>query len=302
MSRWTNINLANLPFPDVVETLSYETLLAAMKADLIALAPELEDVLALESEPATKILEVVAYRDLILRARVNDGAKAVTLAYATGADLDNLAAIFGVGRLILSPADETAVPPVSAVLEEDDALRLRVQLSLEAQSTAGPEGAYRFWALQADADVKDVDVYGPPETPGIVQVSVLSRSGDGVPSAEVLAAVETALNDEDVRPLTDQVVVQAAEIISYDIAAHLHIFPGPDSAIVVQAAQDAVTNYVSDQNQMGRDITLSGLYAALHQAGVKNVDLSTPSADVIVERHQASLVDTITLTHEVSDD
>jgi hypothetical protein len=58
-----------LPVPDVVETLDYEVILAAMKADLAARAPELAAVLALESEPVVKLLEVCAYRELLLRAR-----------------------------------------------------------------------------------------------------------------------------------------------------------------------------------------------------------------------------------------
>jgi phage-related baseplate assembly protein len=46
-------------------------------------------------------------------------------------------------------------------------------------------------------------------------VTVLSRDGDGTASQELLATVDTALNDEDVRPVGDRVTVQSAKISRY---------------------------------------------------------------------------------------
>ncbi|MDD3652313.1 MAG: hypothetical protein PHC73_12625, partial [Immundisolibacter sp.] len=113
------IDLSRLPPPTVVETYSYEAILAARKQDLIDLFPadrqaELAAVLALESEPLTKFLEESSYREVLLRARVNDAARAVMLAYATGADLEHLAAYLGVERL---------------EGETDDRLRTRTQMA-----------------------------------------------------------------------------------------------------------------------------------------------------------------------------
>ena len=48
---FTAIPLEELPPPDVVEALDYEAILQEMKDWLIGEAPELADVLALESEP-----------------------------------------------------------------------------------------------------------------------------------------------------------------------------------------------------------------------------------------------------------
>ena len=98
----TLIDLSLLPAPNVIEPLDYETLLADRKARLLALAPtaqqaELAAVLALESEPLTQFLQETAYRELLLRARINDAARACMLPWATGADLDNLGALYGVG-------------------------------------------------------------------------------------------------------------------------------------------------------------------------------------------------------------
>ena len=57
-----NIDLSQLPAPDVVETLDFETILAERKATLVSLYPEEQQdavarTLALESEPLVKYLE-----------------------------------------------------------------------------------------------------------------------------------------------------------------------------------------------------------------------------------------------------
>lgn len=291
---FTAVDLSRLPFPDAVETLDYEAILADMLAYLRARAPEFDALV--ESDPAYKILEVAAYRELLLRQRVNEAAKAVSLAYATGNDLDIIAANFNVERLEIEPADPDAIPPKPAVYEDDTSLRRRVQLSFEGMSTAGPAGAYIFHALGAHPDVLDAAAYGPPETPGVVEVAVLSRVGDGEPTQDVLDAVDAALSADDVRPLTDQVTVQAATIISYEVEAELVFYNGPDAEVVMDAARTALESYVSRQHRLGRDITLSAIYAALHQEGVQNVVLTKPSADIVVEWDEAAYCTDITLT------
>jgi phage-related baseplate assembly protein len=51
---------------------------------------------------------------------------------------------------------------------------------------------------------------------------------------------------------------------------------------VRQSSEQAALAYVSAQHRLGRDITLSGVYAALPQPGVQNVDLASPVADLTV--------------------
>jgi phage-related baseplate assembly protein len=298
MSTFTTIDLSTLPAPDVVETLDYETILAAMLADLQARDPAFSALV--ESDPAFKILEVCAYRELIIRQRVNDSARATMMAYATGADLDQIGALFGVARLVITPADTEAVPPVAAVMESDTEFRRRIQLSLEGFSTAGPEGAYIFHALAADGDVADVSAVSP--NPGEVVVTVLSRTGDGTAGTPLLNAVEAALNDESVRPLTDLVTVQSATIVDFTVEAEIYTYPGPDSGAVIAEAEAALDAYLASVRQVGRDITLSGIYAALHRPGVQRVDLTSPAADVVIEDDEAGHCTSIDITHAGTDE
>lgn len=295
---FTAVDLSKLPFPNAVEELDFETILAQWIADLQARDPAFSALV--ESDPAYKIMEVGAYREMLLRQRVNEAIKAVTLAYAMDADLDQIAARYNVQRLVLVPADDTTVPPTPAVMESDDSLRRRVQLSFEGFSTAGPTGAYIFHSLGADARVLDASAHSP--VPGQVVVAVLSNVGDGTAPADLLAAVNTTLSDDDVRPLTDQVLVKSAEILSYSVSAVLTLYPGPDAEVVLAASQDALDAYVEQSHRLGRDVTLSGLYAALHQEGVQNVQLLTPVASVVADWDQAAWCTGTTVTIGGTDD
>lgn len=289
---FTVVDLSQLPAPNVVEPLDFETILAEMIADLQGRDETFTALV--ESDPAYKILEVCAYRELLIRQRVNESAKAVMLAYASGADLDQLGANVGVQRLTITPADDTTVPPTPAVMEDDDAFRARIQLSPEAYTTAGSEGSYVFHGLGANADVKDVQAVSPE--PGKVTVYVLSRSGDGTAPQATIDAVAKTLNGETVRPLTDEVTVLSANIVTYTIDAVLTLFPGPDSSVVLQSAIDAVTAYAEAQRRIGYDVPLSGLYRALHQPGVQNVTLNSPTASLVLGEGQASYCTSINVT------
>jgi phage-related baseplate assembly protein len=296
---FTAVDLAQLPFPNAVETLDFETILAEMVADLQARDPENFTALV-ESDPAFKVLEVAAFRELLMRQRVNDAIKALCLAYAVDDDLDHIAARYNVSRLLLDPGDPAAIPPVEPTYENNDDFRNRIQLAFEGFSTAGPAGAYKFHALGADADVLDVSVQRP--APGDILITVLSRTGDGTASPELIAAVEAALNAEDVRPLNDTVIVESATIVEYSVEAELEIFSGPDPEVVLAAAQSAVEAYTAEVHRVGRDVTLSGLYAALHRPGVHNVNIALPLASVSISQSEASWCTGIALTYVVIDE
>ncbi|QTI81497.1 baseplate J/gp47 family protein (plasmid) [Roseomonas marmotae] len=295
---YVNVDLSQLPPPAVVEELDYEQILAAMLADLQARDPSFSALV--ESDPAYKILEVAAYREMLVRQRVNDAAKAVMIAFAQGADLDHLGANYDVRRLVITPADPDAIPPVEAVYESDDDFRNRIVLSLEGYTTAGSRGSYQFHALSASGDVKDVAV--DSDTPGTVQVAVLSRTGTGVAPEETLEAVEESLTGEVRRPLCDTVVVQSATIVPYAITASLTLFPGVGQAEVLAAAQAAAEAYAAEQHRLGRDITRSGLFAALHQEGVQNVDLAAPASDIVIAWDEAPNCVGISLEIEGTDE
>lgn len=299
MSTENIIDMSALPAPDVVETLSFDALLAQYKARLLEIYPAAAAVIGLESDPIVKLLEAAAYRETVLRARVNDAAAACMLAYATGADLDNIAALFGVTRLVVDPGDPEALPPVPATYESDARLRLRTQMSLEGTTVAGSVGAYTFHAITASGRVADVAIDSP--TPGTVRVTVLSIDNEGIADAELLGLVGDYLTEEERRPLTDTVVVQAATLVDYSVMATLHLYPGPSAATVLAAARAALDVYIAAAVKLGHDISRSGIFAALHQPGVRTVTLDVPAVDVVIAPTQAGRCTAITLTEGARD-
>lgn len=286
------VDLKKLPAPKVVQEPSYETLLTQRKEKFLSLQ-ESDEMrqhwqarLQLESEPVVKLLEENAYLELLLRTNINESAKAVMLAYATGSDLDQLGALFGVTRLIIQAEDLKSNPPTPAKYEDDERFRTRIQMSLEGLTTAGSRASYEFHALSTSAKIKDVDVTSP--TAGTVKVAILSTEGQGTANGDLIKAVKEQLNAEHIRPLTDTVLVESAVILTYEIQATITLYPSVLESVVMGNINQAIASYVNKQHSLGIDITRSGIYAALHQEGVQNVKLTKPMDDLIVQPHQAA--------------
>ena len=260
------IDLSQLPAPQIVDVPDFETLLAERKAEFVALHPKDEQeavirTLELESEPVTKLLQENAYRELLLRQRINEAAQAVMVAYAMGGDLDHLAANYNVKRLTVPAA-------------------------FEGLSVAGPTAAYEFHARSADGRVADASATSP--APAEVVLTVLSREGDGTAEKDLLDVVEKALNSENVRPVADRLTVRSAEIIPYRVEATIFLYPGPEAEPVMAAAKASLQRYIASQTRLGRDIRRSAIFAALHVEGVQRVELASPLADVVLNKTQAA--------------
>jgi phage-related baseplate assembly protein len=278
MSRFTAINLSGLAPPDIIETLDYEAIVSAMRNDLVERFPLIAGVIDLESELARKLIEAFAYREVRLRARINDAARAVLLASSYGTNLDHLGALFATAR----QADET-----------DDRFRRRIQLAPEAFSVAGPEGAYQYHALTVAPWARDVSAVS--RRPGVVRVTVLKEGADPVPTLAEREAVRLHLGNEAIRPLTDVVEVLAPIIRRTRIVAKLTLYPGPDAQVVRQRALAAVTSWVEKNRMLGMNLRRSALYAALHQEGVHSVDLVSPVEDLVLDVTEVYAVEAIEL-------
>ena len=281
----STLDLSRLPAPTVLEPLDFETLYQEALTEFRDLMGKNWSA-ALESDPVVKLLEKRAYDKMMERARINDAAKALLLAFARGSDLDHLAANYNVKRLTVVEADPAAVPPIDAQYESDDSLVKRTLLAFEGMSIAGPRDAYVFHALSADGQVADAQASSP--SPATVVVSILSRLGDGRASEDLLEKVRIALSDEDVRPVGDRLIVQSADLIDYQIEAVLYLYPGPEMELSLNEAKASLERYVNEQRRLGRDIRQSAIHAALHVSRVQRVELIHPTADVVVLRDQAA--------------
>ena len=278
MSNNTRVELSNLPYPDVLEELDFEQQLQQCKQDFLSRYPDMASTINLESEPVVKLLETFAYQILLKTHEINSKAKALTLAYAQGADLDHLAANRDVYRLLIQAENPNTAPPTPAIYESDEALRRRAQLSPE-RAAAGSIGAYQYWGLSADGDVRDIALI--TDYAGKVDVYVQAHSATIAPQS-LLNTVDAALDPNTRRPITDDVTIKAATTQDFVIEATLVLFSGPDAQVVLAAAQAGLNHYLERVSYLGYDVTLSGLYSALHQAGVQRVVLNEPPADIAI--------------------
>ncbi len=287
----TTVDLSRFDPPTIVEQLSFETIFQRKIARVQQLLPSFDATV--DSDPAVKVLQVATYDELLLRQDFNERLQQRLVAYATGSTLDHLGAAIGVARLMVVPAN--AATGAAAVYETDDSFRARIVLGPEGFSVAGPELAYVKHAKDASGLVLDASATSP--APGEVLVSVLSVEGDGTASAALLDQVRAIVTDKTIRPLGDLVSVAPAEQISFAVIARLWTFSGPDPALILTAANAKLARYLADSRKLGRDIALSGLYAALTVEGVQRVEIVSPAASIICDLTQAALCTSIDVRH-----
>lgn len=294
----TTVDFSALPAPVIVEQISFDDIVAAMLADVKARVTAAGGTFTalVESDTAYKILEVCAYRETLIRQRANDACVGVMLPYAQKSDLDNIGANYNCLRLTITPADNTTSPPTPAVMEQDGPYRLRIQQSIEGYSCAGPVGAYKYFARSASGDVLDVSVTTPQG--GTVLVTILSQSNGGVAPASTLTAVSSSLTPDNVRPLCDTVLVQAAQVNTYSINAVLTLAPTADQATTLANATANAQAYAGAVYKLGYTVAKAKIEGALGVAGVTNVQLQAPgiTADMVNTQQQAGYCTGITLT------
>ncbi len=268
--------LAGLPTPQVLETLRFETVFDALLRDFRLRYPQYSALLA--SDPAIKLIEVAAYRELLLRARINEAARANLLAFAVGNDLEHLGAFYGVTRL---------------PQEQDEPLRRRIRARIMGFANAGGAAHYRYWALSASPEVADVAVDSPG--PGRVRISVLPTGhSDTVPEALLETVRATVLRD-DVRVLTDTVEVVPVSLVPVTVSAQIWLYP--DTPMVVfDGLAPRLTRELAQAAVLGWDLTRSWLIGQLQQAGIHKVELISPDADIRIHSTQAVRLTDVQLT------
>ena len=292
----TNIDISLLPTPDVIETLEYEAILAQHKADLVSLFPECEPLLALESEPLVKLLRVSAWRELLLRQRVNEACRALLLPFAKGADLDHIGTTYHrTQRLLISAGDATTTPPTPAVWERDEDYMYRCTLAPASFSVAGPSGAYEYHALSASGEVKNAFPHSP--NPGSVDVYVLSNIGDGTPTAALLATVDAALQPTAIRPMCDEVITKPAIVKLYQITAVIYGYEGIVSDLAVIAANSNAAAYATEHCRINHSIFHAGIEASIKVSGVSDIEISSPVASIINGVGEAAYCTAVNITY-----
>ncbi|WDH24127.1 baseplate J/gp47 family protein [Pseudomonas chlororaphis] len=305
--------------PAIVTVEEFEPLLAEFKTFVVdyvaqrspANAQKLQASLANESELLTLALEAFCLRLQTHERKYNARIKQMLAWWATGSNLDARLADMGLERQLLDPGDPAAFPPVPAVYESDQDARLRYYLAPHAPA-AGSRMQYRREVFtlgerptvtveSTDAGVVKVIYRFNPDglaaqvkdgnarrtAPGDVQVTVLSRDGDGAPSAALLDGVRQHFARPDVRPETDRVTVQGADIQRYKIRVVAKINSGPDSGLTKVAAQQQLQAYADSCHRLEGRVDPSWIDYTLHSAGAVQLQILEPLEPIVTTAFQA---------------
>lgn len=340
MSRFVAPDLEALGDVPQVVPVDFEAIKTARDEFLVAALARVGiayDVIGLETDPLViAYSEGGGYQEMNFRQRVNEAIRGLSLATAIGGDLDHIGATYaGIGRLIYpndaddQPANSQWDPLRGKWVEIDRIFRARIKLAFEAFSTAGPEGAYVFHALELDGvrDVADAAAYseedaatysdtlhadaysmglvdapfadrddGDPVLAPEILIVVLPTRQYGAADQELLDRVFTACTADDVRPVGDNVRIEAAAVTSYDIEVKLYYAPGADAGALAAAAKMRLETYAADRRRIGLSIQREVIGGRAAIDNNVTVEIVSPGADIEPGSKGAAQVGTVTVT------
>jgi len=296
--RYSVINLSQLNAMVVLDKLDTEAILTARMADLkvrwLAADPPAAaayDVEALEFDPLKINQETAAFFETLVRDRVNQAARNITLAFGSDTDLDAIASRYPGG-----------VPRLPG--ETDDRYRRRIWLAPNALGPHGTAEAYQFWALSAmegllrDASaIRKVQGVGSDYDPLILVTALMEDRANPKPTTAQLLAIRRYIQDEARQGLTDVISVQAPKIRETDYRLRVWFYPGPDVPKLMDSIRTALAALVEAQYWLGQDHTLMAIHAAAALPGVHNAVILEPTADILVEPDWIVKVNNIVLEY-----
>ena len=177
-----------------------------------------------------------------------------------------------------------------ADLESDENLAERAYLAPSSWSTAGPDDAYEFWVRTFDPAISDVSVYS--EIPGEVNICFVLNGGQ-LPTQSIINELERYLMEEEIRPLTDKVIVSPPDIEAYlvDFTYYINRSDRSRASAIHEQVRAAVQDYVDWQKKkIGRDINPDQLRKMIMSAGAKRLDIRSPDFRKI-SRQSIALLD-----------
>lgn len=189
----------------------------------------------------------------------------------------------------------------------DERLRERIRLAPATLSTAGPESAYRYFALSADPEIVDVAIDSPEAN--VINIYPL-MTGGALPGTEVLEKVEAACSDDKVRPMTDQVKALSPEAVTYDIELKYYTTQDneADTVKAVEASGGAIDRYNDWQTSaLDRDINPDQLRRLIlcpdwdsSLVGADRVTIVKPDFVELDKTQVAKFSGRLTVSHEVT--
>lgn len=218
--------------------------------------------------------------------------------------VDLIPYIASVGNTTITAGGDDGEPYTE---EGDDKYRERIRLAPSTLSVAGPESAYKYFALSADPDIINVEIDSPEGN--IINIYPLMTGGE-VPDEDTLRKVEAVCSADDVRPMTDLVTAIAPTQVSYDIEIKYYCTKEneADTIKAVEGVGGAVSQYVAWQcGALGRDINPDQLRKLIlcpdwdsTLVGADRVEIKKPEFVGLDKSKVAKFSGSVSITHEVT--
>lgn len=165
--------------------------------------------------------------------------------------------------------------------EDDESLKDRIFNAPSTYTTTGTEAAYKYHVKSVDTTISDVQVQST--TAGTVDIYFVCDGGE-IPTDSLIEKVSEHLMNNDVRPLTDNVVVQAPATEAYDVEFTYYISSSNKSTVstIQKDIDTAVSLYNAWQTEkLGRDIDPGELNKRIRDAGAKRLVITSPTFTVL---------------------
>lgn len=161
-----------------------------------------------------------------------------------------------------------------ADIESDDPYAERIRLAPEKFSVAGPELAYKYFALTASQDIADVEVDSP--SPGVTRIVALLKNGEE-PSQQHLDMILAVCAADKVRPLTDHVIATGPDVEQFDMTVEYWL-PKSKATVATELINRIEARFAEyliwQKSKLGRDVNPTEVIDRL-----KNLDASTKGAE-----------------------
>lgn len=159
-------------------------------------------------------------------------------------------------------------------VEDDEAYRNRIREIPESFTSAGSEGAYKFWTKKASSLVTDVIIKTP--TPNVLDIYVCNNQS--LIQTEEKQKIKEYLEQEDIKALNDLITIKDPEVYNYRIKIKYYLYKNARNSkeLIERNLQEILKDY-TDSLKMGESINIQDLIGICKSnSDIKKIEIVEP--------------------------
>lgn len=234
---------------------NYEEILSELKNELLQNINKYYSgsIQLSESDPLLKILEIFAYRALMIKQKIQDTYNASILSQAKGNDLKRLS------KFLFEEEDN--ISNDKEIIDKIDNLWKN-----NTYYTTGTQSSYKFYAYKFTPNVKDIFINIEDEQ--IIIYLLFNNDQNEKEQSAVLKNTEEKLNDHSIRRITDKIKVKLAKIIEYNIQLTISSTLYNYSELIKNTILENIRKKANQLFLISKNIPLIELTKAAYQPGI----------------------------------